>query len=274
MRNVLAGVTGGYRAIDGHKVLVIPNLTEEDDYDIQRIEEYVRAGGKVYFSGVHNEKMLETFLGAKVVGKTKERAVYIAPEKKAETAFGHFNKKYPLSYSGCAPIVSGIKDENIIAKITLPYTDQDGVEFVSIHSNPPGVPSDIPAMALTDYGKGRVLWSALPIEACELYDYADVLLNMFTEFLGFEPTLTSDAPTDVELTLFKDKDRYLLASSLLSEEYRSRKVEDFTVKLNIDIMPTSVLKLPSREAVDFNSDCDGIEIKFTDPGIFCMLEIK
>lgn len=160
------------------------------------------------------------------------------------------------------------------SKITLPYTDQDGVEFASIHSNPPGVPSDIPAMALADYGEGRVLWSALPIEACEIYDYSDVLLNMFTQFLDFEPTLTSDASADVEFTLFKDGERYLLSSSLLSENCKARRVGDISVKLKLDITPVSVVKLPSGEPIGFMFSGNEIEFEISDPGIFCMLEIK
>ena len=274
IRNTLSGITGGYRSLGSHKVLILPFLTTEDDYDVERIIEYVENGGRIYFSGAYNEKLLHAFFGAKKVGQTKEKAVYIAPEERSAAAFGHFNKKYPLSYSRSSPIVEGIRDECVIAKITLPYTDQDGVDFASIHSNPPGVPSDIPAMAVTNYGKGKVLWSALPIEACEIYDYANVLEALLVEFLDFKPTLTSDAPADVELTLFKDGDRYLLSSVLLSDQYKARKVEDLSVKLTLDISPTSVVKLPSGEPVSFKVDQNTVEFKITDPGIFSMLEIK
>jgi len=265
---------GGYRPLGEHKLLILPFLTGEDDYDVDRITEYVKNGGKLYFSGGYNEKLIKAFFGASVTGKTRERAVYIAPEARAERAFGHFNKKYPLSYKGSAPVTEGIDESCVIARITLPYTDQDGVDFASIHSDPPGIPSDLPAMAVTEYGKGRVLWSALPIEACEIYDYADVLQNLLTEFLGFEPTVTSDAPLDVELTLFKDGDRYLLSSSLLSEQYKARRVEDFTVRLKLDIVPTSVVIQPSGQAIEFTADGGEIEFKIDDPGIFTMIEIK
>ena len=273
-RNILSGVTGGYRTLEGHKVLILSQLTGEDDYDVDRIEEFVKKGGKVYFSGAYNTKLIEKFFGARVVGLTREKAVYIAPEERAQHAFGHFNKKYPLSFSGYAPIVEGIDDKCVIAKITLPYTDQEGVDFASIHSNPPGIPSDIPAMAVTDYGKGRVLWSAQPIEACEIYDYADVLTRLLVDFLDFEPTITSDAPTDVELTLFKDGERYLLSHALLSEQYKAHKVEDFTVKLRLDIAPRSVVKLPTGESVAFEINDGEITINISNPDIFGMYEIK
>ena len=84
----------------------------------------------------------------------------------------------------------------------------------------------------------------------------------------------SDAPADVELTLFKDGDRYLLSSALLSDQYKARKVENLSVKLTLDISPTSVTKLPSGEPVSFKADQNTVEFKITDPGIFSMLEIK
>lgn len=274
MRNVLSGVTGGYRSLDGHRVLIVPALTCEDDYDVDRIVEYARNGGRVYFSGANNEKLLKAFFGATKVGSTAEKVVYIAPEEKALRAFGHFNKKYPLSYSGAAPIVEGVRKNCVMATVTLPYTNQDGVDFASIHSNPPGVQTEIPAMAVCDFGKGRVLWSALPIEACGTYDYGDLLLRLLTEFLDFQPTLQSDAPLDVELTLFWDGDRYLLSSALLSEWHKARRVEDFTVKINLDRTPRSVVRLPSGEPIDFSIYGNTVEIPIRSPEIFTMIEIR
>ena len=72
----------------------------------------------------------------------------------------------------------------------------------------------------------------------------------------------------------EDGDRYLLSSVLLSDQYKARKVEDLSVKLTLDISPTSVVKLPSGEPVSFKADQNTVEFKITDPGIFSMLEIK
>ena len=45
------------------------------------------------------------------------------------------------------------------------------MRFASIHSNPPGIKTEIPALLYKEFGKGKVIWSALPIEAIEHYDY-------------------------------------------------------------------------------------------------------
>ena len=273
-KNLLVGVTGGYRTLDGHKLLIVPMLTQEDDYDVDRIAEYVANGGKVYFSGTHNQKLLKKFFNAKVVGRTKETVTYIAPEESAQKVFGYYNKKYPPIFNGSAPIVEGIPESCVLAKITLPYTTQDSIKFASIHSNPPGIPTDMPALAVTRYGKGRVVWSAQPIESCNIYDYRNILEGILKEYLDFDSTVTSDAPIDVELTLFQDEDRYIFASAQLSTEEKARKLENFTVKINLDKAPRKVTRLPECEDVPFTVNGTQVTFEVTAPAMLEMYEIK
>lgn len=184
--NISCGITGGFHDISKYNVLIAPCLTEEDKYDYERIIDYVKNGGSLYISGDDCKGLLKEFFNAEITGRTKERVVYIAPdeEKDVSTAFGWFNKKYPLQFDGTAPIVSGINKDNVIATVTLPYTVQDTSNFASIHSDSPGVSTDIPAMALTTYGKGKVLWSALPIENMETpHQYSEVFIVLLR--LGF-----------------------------------------------------------------------------------------
>ncbi len=273
-KNILCGITGGYRALDKHKLVILPMPTGEDDYDVKRIAEYVEGGGLLYFSGAYNERLLDIFFGAKYVGPTKESVTYVSPEESAKRAFGHFNKKYPLSFEESAPIVKGISDECVLARITLPYTTQNTGVFASIHSNPPGISSEIPALAITNYGKGRVLWSAHPMESYIGYDYRNIFIEILKEHLGFESLIESDAPYDVELTLFKDNDRYLLSSVLLSSEENARRLSDFTVRLKPDMVPKAVVKLSSDTEIGFSVNEGELEIKVEAPELFEMFEIK
>lgn len=116
IRNVPVGVTGGYRAIDGHKVLVAPTLTGEDDYDVERIADYVRNGGRLYFSGAHNEKMLELFFVAKKGWADKGKSCLYCSQKESRSGVRSLQQKYPLSFSGSAPVVEGIDDACVIQK--------------------------------------------------------------------------------------------------------------------------------------------------------------
>lgn len=245
------GVTGSFHPFDEYQILMASELTEVDAKDYERIVEYVREGGQLYLSGDDCHGLLKEFFGATATGRTKERKVYIAPNAKAKGSFDYFNEKYPMPFDGTAPIVEGIDEEKVIATIKLPYTHQETVKFASIHSNPPGVSTEYPAMAVTEYGQGKVIWSSLPIEEIDRYDYPRVLLGLFDTFFVLEPTLKSDAAVDVEITGFKANDGIYVNTVLLNEEYKARRVETFAVSVGCDKMPKAVLHLPEENEIPF-----------------------
>ena len=272
--NLLCDIAGGFTDLSRFPVLIAPLLTSEDTYDNDRLLTYVENGGKLYFSGAGAPKLLHTFFGAKCEKRTAERIVYLAPKGAAQAAFGYFNETYPLHFDGSAPIVCGIDQEAVLATVTLPYTNQDTVQFASIHSNPPGIQTGMPALAVTTYGKGTVLWSALPIESIPQYDTKKVFLQLLQAFLHLSPTVTSDAPKDVELTAFRTEHGLQLNAVLLNEEERARKTTDFSVTVTCDFAPKSVTKLPDRQPVEADIKGNSLCFPVKNLGIFAMYEIK
>lgn len=249
--NICCGITGSFHSLDTYQILIAPSLTETDFSDYQRIVEYVANGGQLYISGNDCHFLLKKFFNAVSIGRTKEKIVYISPNPKAFNSFDYFNSDYPLHFDGSAPIVSGISPEKIIATITLPYTPQDILEFASIHSNPPGPSTNIPAMAVTEYGKGRVFWSSLPIEEIEMYDYRRIFMNLLRTFFKFEPSIKSDAPKDVEITLFETPKVSYINTVLLNNDYHARKVEAFTIAVKYPSMPQSVQYALNNKPIPF-----------------------
>lgn len=271
--HIPCGVTGGYHEISKYRLLIASALTGEDEYDNERIIQYVKNGGCLYLSGVDNPALVEELLNARVTGRTKEKIVYIAPHKRAGDVFGWFNAAYPLHFDGTAPIVEGLDPDRVLASITLPYTDQESAKFVSIHSNPPAVGTGIPAMAFVQYGKGKVLWSALPIEGVAFYDYRNVFVNLIKKFFGFEPTITSDAPKDVEIVSFKTEDALLLSAVLLNEDCRARKVAAFSIGVVSGKKPEHVFLLPQKEDIPFQYRDGKVWFQCEDLKIFHMYQI-
>ena len=249
--NIPYGVTGGFHDIGKYKLLIASCLTNEDEYDNKRIIEYVKNGGNLYFSGAENSGLLKEFFRAELKDYTKERVTYISPNEKAQQGFDYFTPEYPLHFNGLAPIVSGITTENILAAITLPGTHQDTLKFVSIHSNPPHISTDIPAIAMCSYGKGKVLWSALPIECIEQYDTRRIFVNLLRDFLSLSPTVKSDAPKDVEIVTFNCQDHLLVSTVVMNMDYKARKIEEFSISVKCEKPPKAVLLLPTDEEVPF-----------------------
>jgi type 1 glutamine amidotransferase len=69
-----------------------------------------------------------------------------------------------------------------MATLTLPGTARADRKFVSIHSDPPCTPTDTPVMLCRDFGKGKVIWSALTIECNSMYDYRNIFTNIIKQF--------------------------------------------------------------------------------------------
>ena len=272
--NILCGITGGFHDIGKYKILVAPELTNEDAYDNQRIINYVKNGGSLYFSGGDNSGLIKEFFGAEVSGRTKESVVYIAPSDTVLPSFDYFTSERPLNFEASVPIVEGIRPENILATITLPYTHQNTSKFASIHSNPPGIKTDIPALAMTKYGKGMVLWSAASIEGVSLYDHKRIFINLLKDIFGFVPTIVSDAPKDVEITAFSSDNSILVNTVLLNTDYKARRVEDFTISINCGTAPKKVCLLPENKEIPFSSDANTVTFKSQNMKIFNMYRIE
>lgn len=272
--NILWGITGGFHDIDSYKVLIAPSLTGEDAYDNQRIIEYVKKGGNLYFSGGDNGGLIKEFFGAEVTGRTKEKVVYIAPKDSVQSSFDYFNAERPLHFDASAPIVEKINPDNVLATITLPYTHQNTKKFASIHSNPPGIKTEIPAMAWTKYGKGTVLWSAVSVESVELYDYRRIFVNLLKNVFGFSSSVVSDAPKDVELTVFDTNECVLVHTVLLNTDYKARKVEDFTITIECDAYPKKVFLMPGGEEIPSITEGNRITFRSENPGMFQTYKIE
>lgn len=272
--HVPCGVTGGYHDIFRYPVLAAPCLTSEDIYDNARLLRYVEEGGSLYLSGTANPALLRTFFGAECVSRTEETVVYIAPTERAAGAFEDYSARYPLHFESSAPVVEGIDPAAVLATFTLPYTRQDSASFASIHSDPPGVPTDMPAAAMTKYGRGAVLWSAVPIECVEQYDYRRIFLNLLRMLPGFAPSLRTDAPEDVELTMFRREDALQVNAVLLNERHTARRVEDFTVTVPLTQEPRGVYRMPERGAIPFRYADGEVTFPVERMHIFAMYEIQ
>ncbi|MBQ8510489.1 MAG: hypothetical protein IJ493_11345 [Clostridia bacterium] len=145
--------------------------------------EYVENGGLLYFSGVEEPALVETLLGARFIGYTPEAAVYLAPTEAGQPFFGEFNTDYPMPSDYSLPIIEG-GDYEVLATMKLPYTKAGERRFASIHSNPPGVLTDIPAVVTRTIGKGRVIWSAAPIENDNRRAHRELLLSLLSAYMS------------------------------------------------------------------------------------------
>ena len=265
------GVTGNFHTLGGYKLLIAPMVSILEK-DIERIVKYVENGGNIYLSGGENPELLYRLTGLKIVGETAEKSIYIAPKK--QEGFLYFNKKYPLAFEGTAPYVEVTKGVEVLATITLPYTRPDQFEFAAIHSDPPGKSTDYPAIISTTCGKGKVVWSALPIEAIDYCEYREIFMGLIRPMLcGYKPSFKSDAPDSVEITLFRGGDGFRVNLITVDEKPYAREIAPFTVSVRTGKKPSRVAVLPKNEDLEFSFDGEYTEVKVENFKIFRMLKI-
>ena len=161
--------------------------------------------------------------------------------------------------------------------MTLPYLFDDPLKFASIHSDPPGTPTSFPAVVLKKYGRGRVIWSAGPLEVQPVFHYKNILLNLLA-YAGFEDSfLTSSAPRDVELITYDDRvenGRYLLSACRISDDDEISPVAPFEISLKTKERPESVVLLPKKTPIEFSFKDEMVTFKTAELKIFDMYEIR
>ncbi len=260
-------VTGCFSELDRYKAIVAPYLTYADEKDTQRIVSYVENGGTLYLSGCDNKSLFDALIGATVSGYTDYGVVYAAPMDNVD--FGWFNKDYPLPLEANAPIIEGLKDGEVLATFTYPATKKSVSDFASIHSNPPYIKTDIPAIVKKSFGKGTVIWSALPLEISGNYEFKQILISL----LGIEnPSFTADAPESTEIVEFKNgKDIYINIVEL-TDKYNIPETKGFSIRVLCD-KPKSITCISTDESIDYTYLNGYAEFTIKDFKIFSMYKI-
>jgi len=274
-RHIPFGVTGAHHDISRYPILAAPAHSALEENDNARLIDYVENGGTLYISGGSNKALIEELTGGRLTGVTNTACLYIAPvDEKYEALLGGFTRKYPLPFEGNAPIIEGVEPECVIAKLTLPYTSPDEVRFASIHSNPPGEETDIPMIVVKRRGKGTVIWSAATIEGVEMDEYQSIIQRLIMDVRSdMRFSIESDAPADVELTLFRDEKGMCVNAVHLSDASVSPAVPGFTIRVRTDAAPEKVLLLPEEGELPFEYEDGYTSFKARTLNIFDMYRV-
>lgn len=262
--------------IEKHKFAILPYLNTISDEVRQRILSYVENGGCIYMSGAEEPALLKELLGAKKIGFTECAVTYLAPKEKYESLCLGYSRKYPIPFGYQLPILEGVDDDAIVATLALPYTRKDEERFASIHSDPPGIVTELPGIVIKKYGRGTVIWSAAPIEDETIHDYKQLFLRLIGTAVSRESlTVQSDAPACVELVSFKDRetDCVYMSAVHISEDDAILPVDAFTVRFKSEKPAKAVYLLPEKKPVPFTYSGGYVTFEARKLRIFDMYQI-
>ncbi len=246
-----------------YKMVMATGIAGMYENNIRDLTDYVKKGGTLYISGVEEPELLKELLSADISGFTEESAVYLAPTDEGQELFGEFDREHPIPTEFSLPILDiGREDIKVLAAMALPYTKKNERKFASIHSNPPGAPCGIPALIEAPYGRGRVIWSAFPIENDGRLSHKTLFCEIVKKYLQ-NPSLSTSAPRQVELVSFKSEKDILISAVDLFCTDELLPVRDFEISVKTDKKPRSVLLIKDGDEIPVEYGFDGENVKFT-----------
>ncbi len=262
--------------LSSYKFVFAPAIAGLTDKNREDIYAYVRDGGVFYFSGVEDKELLDEFFRAEHIGMSEHRNNYISPVKGKEELFFGFDAKYPLAMTYFHPLVKMSDEVEVLAYLNEPYGKyRDNMLFASIHSNPPGILTEHPSVVRKKYGKGTVIWSALPIEGETGYHHREVTMSILREYLPErEQTVKTTAPMQVELVTFADKDAIQVSAIDMGVDEERRHIASFEVSVKVERAPKRVLLLPDESELDFIYADGKVTFKTRELDIFDMYRIE
>jgi hypothetical protein len=260
-----------------HRIMVLPEVTQMDREEAAGFRRFVEEGGSLYASGATGRMLLSDVFGITIRGETAESETYIAPDGPGREAFPGIDPGYPLSVHGRQVIASVDGRHEVLGRIALPYTDPaDQSRFASIHSNPPGVWTDLPSIVELAYGKGKVAWVAISIESVDQEAHQEMFLSLIRR-LSLEPfTFEASLSRSVECLLHRQSagKRDLVCLAGTQERATSGSSTLGSVRIALEGRKVQrVLRLPGQESIGYRVEGDFLELGLLEPDRLAMVAV-
>ncbi len=244
-----------------------PNMSKEN---MSALKAYVEDGGIAYISGHSAQPLVEEIFGGKITGRTDETITYIAPEDEVAPLFGEYSRKYPLTVYDSAYILEGATNGKVLAKLTLPYSLQASSflvcadlelqveadpndprnESASMHSDPPGIATDYPAMMEAEVGKGKIIWACAPFESTSLTQPRKVFTSFVKKYVPEMSFASDDTPYVVEYQLWEDEEGKYLSAINLQYADEVLPVFDFNICIRTE-KPAKITRVSDGREMGF-----------------------
>ena len=252
-------------------LLVISDVILIRDDEMDLIERYVMNGGNIYLSGYIGHKRLCELLEIRYNGMTEHSFTYMNPTEKGKELFEGFSQRNPLTVNGKQHVVEITGECDILATITLPYTMTDTEQFASIHSNPPGIHTKLPAVITKKVGRGRIMWLAAAIEKSRPYMSRRVVYNL-VKSLCKEMKFESNVPSFVEILGWSKNGKRYFAAINQQEAAPISPVYDVFIEIPGKIERANLLGKDENLTINY----DGVKTRLELPkiDIFHIIEVE
>ena len=251
------------------KVVILPAGTRPEEGERAALAAFVQGGDALYLSGDASPELAQQLLDLHICGRTREEVTYMAPVGDGVPLFAPaYSAEHPMTVFSAQLTAECTMPQQLLATITLPYTDPaDRSVFASIHSNPPGRKTNMPAILSGTYGKGKVLWTSASFEESEQPEHRRICAALVGFLCGGVLTLQTNAHPAVECTLFDDPvQRVMLVHCVhVQNSFPALCTDPFTLTLHTPAPLRRIERLPGRQTVPFSQQGD--TVTFSVPGL-------
>jgi hypothetical protein len=221
--------------LSGFQTIFINNALYLDDAACERLRNFVKNGGTLIATGLTSlcapdgtttgNFALANVLGVDYTGEMADRINYLQDNATGE--------KY-VSTAPC-PLVK-VSTAEPLAKITeLMYPPFDPEHYASIHSNPWGEVTNLDAITVNSFGKGKCIYFAQEILGYEHDDHTDYLKALLKDKICSEYQVTTNAPACVEITILKStrSGKWIIALVNQQDELPSLPIHDIEFSITL-----------------------------------------
>lgn len=246
--------------LDPDSVLVLSNVTILDAVEVAAIDAFVERGGGVYASGTTSlldaqGGVREGFglgcLGVRHQERVGEPTTYLAPTPAGASHFSTATQRRPLTLLSPQEHVEALPGTDVLATVTHAWTDPRETRYASTITNPPGRPTDWPALTRRETGAGVAIYAAGVLEAGLRPDHADAFVSLVRALLRRPFTYSVEAPDCIEVTVLR-KDPSTTTVHLLNllDTRPAVPVRDVLVRLRGED-PVEVCSLPDQAPMEW-----------------------
>ena len=275
-------------------VLVVSDAAAMSQKEEEVLEQYAKNGGKLYLSGRSAPGLVQRAFGVQYAGRTKSHIAYVAPTRVQSPLSDYFSTAYPMAILENVELYEGVPRGETLGTVTLPYTDhsigwqlfvpagEQGVgdnfddRFASIHSDPPGIPTNHPALMRVRYGAGEIVYSAAVIERAQRPQHSRIFTQLIRQLRGGEFSFSAKADEMVEFIRFDDAQRQevLIGAIDLNERFNAAVQDDVRIFMRVERAPRQVLLLPEEKELSFAYKDGKLEVGLGTLNLYAMLLVR
>jgi len=266
-------------SLNGLNTLIINNAIFISDAQVRQIREFVREGGVLVATGAtslckpdgssNGDFQLADVFGVSFSGIWSDTISYLYQPSDPDN---------PVSSFGIAPLCK-VTSARIEGTVALPYYPPgDPFQYASIHSDPPGIYTDYPALAINKFGRGTCIWIYSSLLKHANFAQEEIGVEIFKKWVKSPFIVTHNLPNSVEVTTLESSTEkaFFICLENFDNECKLSSKNNFYFRANVseNLNICEIKRVSEENSFSIEVHVDGsLTVNFTNPGKLEMFEI-